>query len=194
MHNFNTPLTAWIFHGVLCAVVQCYAPYTRCYSGAALITMSGQVFSGGYIESAAYNPSMSPFHSAVVDGVTHFGLPTYDQVRLRRTRIAADIGRQVASRKSSSSPLRRRDDASLQAALLKSCMVGREEVVVSRLSWMSGCRIRRATTPTDDTVRVHACGLLAYGIHPTKEIESEEVEADGREPEVVPTEISMELS
>ncbi|GIL75256.1 hypothetical protein Vretimale_7918 [Volvox reticuliferus] len=60
---------------------QCYAPYTRCHSGAALITTSGQVFSGGYIESAAYNPSLSPFHGAVVDAVTHFGLPTYDQIR-----------------------------------------------------------------------------------------------------------------
>ncbi|GIL51139.1 hypothetical protein Vafri_7206 [Volvox africanus] len=59
---------------------QCYAPYTSCYSGAALITTSGQVYSGGYIESAAYNPSLSPFHSTVVDAVTHFGLPTYDLI------------------------------------------------------------------------------------------------------------------
>ncbi|KXZ49237.1 hypothetical protein GPECTOR_22g829 [Gonium pectorale] len=60
---------------------QCYAPYTRCHSGAAIISSSGQVFSGGYIESAAYNPSMSPFHSAVVDAVTKYGLPSYDQVQ-----------------------------------------------------------------------------------------------------------------
>ncbi|EFJ49738.1 cytidine deaminase [Volvox carteri f. nagariensis] len=58
---------------------QCYAPYTKCHSGAAVVTRSGQVFSGGYIESAAYNPSLSPFHSAVVDAVTHLGLPSYDQ-------------------------------------------------------------------------------------------------------------------
>lgn len=58
---------------------QCYAPYTRCYSGAALITAAGRVHSGGYIESAAYNPTLSPFHSAVVDAVTE-GLPSYDQV------------------------------------------------------------------------------------------------------------------
>ncbi|GLC36867.1 hypothetical protein PLESTB_000184200 [Pleodorina starrii] len=59
----------------------CYAPYTRCHSGASLITVGGQVFSGGYIESAAYNPSLSPFHSAVVDAVAHEGMPSFDQIR-----------------------------------------------------------------------------------------------------------------
>ncbi|PNH02207.1 Cytidine deaminase [Tetrabaena socialis] len=58
---------------------QCYAPYTRCHSGAALITADGRVFSGGYIESAAFNPSLSPFHSAVVDAVTQ-GIASFDQI------------------------------------------------------------------------------------------------------------------
>ncbi|PNW73736.1 hypothetical protein CHLRE_13g570550v5 [Chlamydomonas reinhardtii] len=61
---------------------KCYAPYTRCHSGAAIITTSGGVHSGGYIESAAYNPSMSPFHAAVVAAVTAGGLPDgYGQIR-----------------------------------------------------------------------------------------------------------------
>lgn len=59
---------------------QCYAPYTRCHSGAALVLASGAVHSGCYIESAAYNPSLSPFHSAVVHGVTQ-GMSSYGEVR-----------------------------------------------------------------------------------------------------------------
>ncbi|KAG2436574.1 hypothetical protein HYH02_011511 [Chlamydomonas schloesseri] len=66
---------------------KCYAPYTRCHSGAAIITTTtsgggGGVHSGGYIESAAYNPSLSPFHAAVVAAVTAGGLPGgYEQIR-----------------------------------------------------------------------------------------------------------------
>ncbi|GFR47539.1 hypothetical protein Agub_g9261 [Astrephomene gubernaculifera] len=59
---------------------QCYAPYTRCHSGASLITAGGRVFAGGYIESAAYNPSLSPFHCAVVDAITSYGITAYDQI------------------------------------------------------------------------------------------------------------------
>lgn len=58
---------------------QCYAPYTRCHSGAALVLASGAVHSGCYIESAAYNPSLSPFHSAVVHGVTQ-GMSSYGEI------------------------------------------------------------------------------------------------------------------
>ncbi len=64
----------------LAPFVQCYAPYTRCHSGAALVLSSGAVTSGCYIESAAYNPSLSPFHSAVVHGVTQ-GMSSYGEVR-----------------------------------------------------------------------------------------------------------------
>ncbi|KAG2495074.1 hypothetical protein HYH03_006685 [Edaphochlamys debaryana] len=60
---------------------QCYAPYTRCHSGAAVVTTAGRVFSGGYIESAAYNPSLSPFHCAVVHAITQYGLPSYEHIR-----------------------------------------------------------------------------------------------------------------
>ena len=43
-----------------------YAPYTLCPAGASIILYSGKVFSGGSIESAAYNPSLSPFHTAYI--------------------------------------------------------------------------------------------------------------------------------
>ena len=35
----------------------------------ALITADGAVYSGGYLESAAYNPSLPPLQAAVVDAV-----------------------------------------------------------------------------------------------------------------------------
>jgi len=44
--------------------MQCYAPYTECVSGVAIITSDGKVYSGGYVESAAFNPSLTPFHAA----------------------------------------------------------------------------------------------------------------------------------
>lgn len=66
-----------------CRVVQCYCPYTRCASGVAIITAGGQLFSGGYLESAAFNPSLPPFQAAVVSAVTG-GMPAYDQVRPAR--------------------------------------------------------------------------------------------------------------
>ncbi|KAG1668590.1 hypothetical protein FOA52_007325 [Chlamydomonas sp. UWO 241] len=57
-------------HEALVAAKTAYSPYTHCPSGAAIISSAGQVFSGGSIESAAYNPSLSPFHAAYINGVT----------------------------------------------------------------------------------------------------------------------------
>jgi cytidine deaminase len=42
-----------------------YAPYSRGYSGVALSTADGGVFTGAYAENAAFNPSMSPMQAAV---------------------------------------------------------------------------------------------------------------------------------
>ena len=64
--------------------MQSYCPYTRCASGVAFVTAGGQLFSGGYLESAAYNPSLPPFQAAVVNAVTG-GMPAYDVVRLPRS-------------------------------------------------------------------------------------------------------------
>ncbi|ERN16451.1 cytidine deaminase 1 isoform X1 [Amborella trichopoda] len=43
-----------------------HAPYSRCPSGVALMTADGGVYAGGYIESAAYNPSLGPLQAALV--------------------------------------------------------------------------------------------------------------------------------
>ena len=63
----------------LLPITQSYSPYTRCPSGAAIITKAGEVHSGGYIESAAYNPSLSPFHSAAIAAFAG-GMESFEEV------------------------------------------------------------------------------------------------------------------
>ena len=43
-----------------------YAPYTESPSGAAIATRSGRVYKGSYIENVAFNPSLSPVQTALV--------------------------------------------------------------------------------------------------------------------------------
>jgi cytidine deaminase len=50
----------------LFAAGKSYAPYTKALSGVAVISTTGVMYQGSYIESAAYNPSLSPLQSALV--------------------------------------------------------------------------------------------------------------------------------
>jgi cytidine deaminase len=50
----------------LFAAQRSYAPYTHNFSGCALQTDDETIFSGRYAESVAFNPSLSPIHSALV--------------------------------------------------------------------------------------------------------------------------------
>lgn len=43
-----------------------HAPYSKCPSGIALMTTKGKICTGFYIESAAFNPSLSPLQAAIV--------------------------------------------------------------------------------------------------------------------------------
>ena len=43
-----------------------YAPYSKSYSGAAILTTTGQIFAGPYAENVAFNPSLSPLQAALV--------------------------------------------------------------------------------------------------------------------------------
>ena len=47
----------------------CYTPYTRCPAGMALITEAG-IYSGGVIESCAYNPTINPLQAACITMAT----------------------------------------------------------------------------------------------------------------------------
>lgn len=44
-----------------------YAPYTQAHSGVAILLADGSIFSGSYLENAAYNPSLSPLQTALID-------------------------------------------------------------------------------------------------------------------------------
>ena len=48
------------------AASRSYAPHTKSPSGCAVETTAGAVYAGSYIENAAYNPSLGPLHSALV--------------------------------------------------------------------------------------------------------------------------------
>lgn len=49
----------------LSAANQSYAPYSKGYSGVALLTTNGTIYMGSYAENVAFNPSMSPMQSAL---------------------------------------------------------------------------------------------------------------------------------
>lgn len=57
----------------------CYSPYSKCPSGVAFKTKDGCIYSGGYIESAAFNPSMAPLQAAFVDAVVN-KIPSYQDI------------------------------------------------------------------------------------------------------------------
>jgi len=50
----------------LAAARRSYAPYTKAYSGVAIGTRQGHAYPGAYIENAAFNPSLPPFQTALV--------------------------------------------------------------------------------------------------------------------------------
>jgi cytidine deaminase len=59
--------TDQIVTDALAAANRSYAPYSQSYAGIALKLISGKVITGTYLESAAYNPSISPVQSAIIN-------------------------------------------------------------------------------------------------------------------------------
>ncbi len=51
----------------LAAAAQSYAPYSRALSGVAIETKDGEIIPGSYIENVAFNPSLSPLLSALIN-------------------------------------------------------------------------------------------------------------------------------
>src|SRR3990167_5076881 len=43
-----------------------YAPYSGAKSGIAIQTKDGSIYTGAYLENAAFNPTLSPFHTAII--------------------------------------------------------------------------------------------------------------------------------
>ena len=55
-----------LLQSALDAARNAYAPYTGAYSGAAIATRSGRIYKGSYIENVAFNPSLSPLQTGLV--------------------------------------------------------------------------------------------------------------------------------
>ena len=50
----------------LSAAEQTYAPYTQNFAGCAIQVSDQKIYTGSYVENAAFNPSLSPLHTAVI--------------------------------------------------------------------------------------------------------------------------------
>lgn len=56
-----------LWQAALGAAMRSYCPYSKTPAGVALQTKSGGIFSGSYIENAAFNPSLPPLQSALIN-------------------------------------------------------------------------------------------------------------------------------
>lgn len=50
----------------MAAAQKSYAPYTRNFAGCAIKTAAGKIYTGRYAENAAFNPSLSALHTAII--------------------------------------------------------------------------------------------------------------------------------
>jgi len=50
----------------LSAAERTYAPYTHNFAGCTIQVSDQKIYSGSYVESAAFNPSLSPLHTAII--------------------------------------------------------------------------------------------------------------------------------
>jgi cytidine deaminase len=67
----------------LAAAKRSYAPYTKAHSGIAIRTRNGCIYQGSYLENAAFNPSLSPFQTALVALIlAHHNFPEISRVVL----------------------------------------------------------------------------------------------------------------
>ncbi len=60
------------------AAYSSYAPYSKSKSGIAIQMSDGKIYTGSYLENAAFNPSLSPLQAAVVSLVAD--LRSYDEI------------------------------------------------------------------------------------------------------------------
>jgi len=80
--------------GALDAANLSYAPYSQSYSGVALRLSSGAIISGSYVESVAFNPSLSPLHVALIQ----LNLSRHRCERIERAVLVEVPGAQISQR------------------------------------------------------------------------------------------------
>jgi cytidine deaminase len=73
-------LDARLREAALAAARASHAPYSECPSGFAVADGDGRIYAGGCLESAAYNPTLGPVHSAIIAMVAAGGGPAGDVV------------------------------------------------------------------------------------------------------------------
>ena len=59
---FDDPLV----HQALSAAERAYAPYTHNLAGCTIQVSDQKIYTGSYVESAAFNPGLSPLHTAII--------------------------------------------------------------------------------------------------------------------------------
>ena len=84
------------------AATRAYAPHTKALSGCAVQTKSGRVFTGSYLENAAFNPSLPPLQSALVN--VAFG--GEDFASITRVALVEMRGATISHRSATESALR----------------------------------------------------------------------------------------
>lgn len=74
------------------AACRSYAPYSKSPAGVAIRTTGGRIFQGCYIENVAFNPSLSPLQTAVVQliaaGQTYSGISAVTLVEVQGSTIS----------------------------------------------------------------------------------------------------------
>ena len=64
--NLKTVFDDPLVHQALSAAERTYAPYTHNFAGCTIQESDQKIYTGSYVESAAFNPSLSPLHTAII--------------------------------------------------------------------------------------------------------------------------------
>lgn len=78
-NNVKTNLKDELSIKALEALNNSYAPYSKSYSGVAIKTKNGKIYTGFYIENAAFNPSIEPLTAAIINLLSN-GM-SYDDIK-----------------------------------------------------------------------------------------------------------------
>jgi cytidine deaminase len=93
--RLSTAVKDRIVDEALAAAEKSYAPYTQNFAGCALETQTGAIFSGCYVESAAYNPSLPPLQSTILC----MNMATFDEQRSIQRVVLVERPTLVSQRK-----------------------------------------------------------------------------------------------
>lgn len=64
--NLKTDFEDPLVHKALLAAQLTYAPYTHNFAGCAIQVRDKKIYTGSYVETAAFNSSLSPLHTAII--------------------------------------------------------------------------------------------------------------------------------